>query len=69
LLDNPFPIEEWTYYIGSRLLAVAYVDALPEALSAIYCYYEAVVRQNRIVPFWPLIHLGNARQDTACWRR
>jgi arginyl-tRNA--protein-N-Asp/Glu arginylyltransferase len=36
----PFPTEEWTYYVGHRLIAVAYVDALPEALSAIYCYYD-----------------------------
>ena len=32
-------------------------------------YQRTVVRQNRIVAFWPLIQLGNARQDTACWRR
>jgi arginyl-tRNA--protein-N-Asp/Glu arginylyltransferase len=40
LLENPFHTEEWTYYVGNRLIAVAYVDALPEALSAIYCYYD-----------------------------
>jgi len=40
LLDNPFATEEWTYYVGDRLIAVAYVDALPAALSAIYCYYD-----------------------------
>lgn len=40
LLDNPFRTEEWTYYVGNRLIAVAYVDALPVALSAIYCYYD-----------------------------
>ena len=40
LLENPFGTEEWTYYVGNRLIAVAYVDALPEALSAIYCYYD-----------------------------
>jgi leucyl-tRNA---protein transferase len=40
MLQNPFRTEEWTYYVGKRLIAVAYVDALPEALSAIYCYYD-----------------------------
>ena len=40
LLENPFRTEEWTYYVGNRLIAVAYVDALPVALSAIYCYYD-----------------------------
>jgi arginyl-tRNA--protein-N-Asp/Glu arginylyltransferase len=38
-LESPFPIEDWTYCVGTRL-AVVYVDALPEALSAIYCYYD-----------------------------
>ena len=40
LLQNPFPTEEWTYYLGDRLIAVSYVDALPAGLSAIYCYYD-----------------------------
>jgi leucyl-tRNA---protein transferase len=29
LLQNPFRTREWTYYVGNRLVAVAYVDALP----------------------------------------
>ena len=33
LLQNPFPTEEWTYYLGDRLIGVAYVDPLPEGLS------------------------------------
>ena len=37
---NPFPIEEWTYYVDSRLVAVGYVDALPAGLSAIYFYWD-----------------------------
>jgi arginine-tRNA-protein transferase len=39
-LENPFPTEEWTYYRGDRLVAVGYVDALPEGLSAIYFFYD-----------------------------
>jgi hypothetical protein len=30
----PFRTKGWTYYLRNRLIAVAYVDALPEALSA-----------------------------------
>jgi len=40
MLETPFPVEEWTYFVGNRLIAVGHVDALPQALSAIYCYYD-----------------------------
>lgn len=28
-VDNPFPIEEWCYYLGGKLIGVGYVDSLP----------------------------------------
>src|SRR5688500_10534388 len=34
-VDNPFPTEEWSYYVGERLVAVGYVDAVADGLSAI----------------------------------
>ena len=37
---NPFPTEEWSYWIGDRLLGVGYVDVLPEGLSAIYFFHD-----------------------------
>ena len=45
-LDNPFPTEEWRYRIDGRLAAVGYVDALPGALSAIYCFYDPALRDR-----------------------
>jgi leucyl-tRNA---protein transferase len=39
-LRNPFPTEEWTYWIGDRLVGVGYVDALAEGLSAIYFFHD-----------------------------
>jgi leucyl-tRNA---protein transferase len=39
-VDNPFPTEEWRYYIGDRLIGVGYVDVVPSGLSAIYFYYD-----------------------------
>jgi leucyl-tRNA---protein transferase len=62
LLENPFAIEEWTYYIGDRLIAVAYVDALPEALSAIYCYYDPNERARSLGTFNILSLLASARE-------
>jgi arginine-tRNA-protein transferase len=62
LLENPFRTEEWTYYVGNRLIAVAYVDALPEALSAIYCYYDPAERPRSPGTFNILSLLASARE-------
>jgi leucyl-tRNA---protein transferase len=62
MLHNPFRTEEWTYYVGTRLVAVAYVDALPEALSAIYCYYDPRERARSLGTFNILSILAAARQ-------
>ncbi len=39
-LTNPFPTEEWSYWIGDRLLGVGYVDVVDEGLSAIYFFHD-----------------------------
>ncbi len=62
MLENPFRTEEWTYYVGSRLVAVAYVDALPEALSAIYCYYDPTEGARSLGTFNILSLLASARE-------
>jgi leucyl-tRNA---protein transferase len=62
LLENPFRTEEWTYYAGNRLIAVGYVDALPEALSAIYCYYDPAERARSLGTFNILSLLAAARE-------
>jgi arginine-tRNA-protein transferase len=53
-VDNPFPTEEWTYYLDGRLVAVSYVDALPEALSAMYCFYDPNHR-DRSLGTWNIL--------------
>jgi arginyl-tRNA--protein-N-Asp/Glu arginylyltransferase len=62
LLQNPFRTEEWTYYLGRRLIAVAYVDALAEALSAIYCYYDPADKARSLGTFNVLSLLASARE-------
>ena len=47
-VDNPFPTEEWCYYLGDKLVGVGYVDALPECLSAIYFYYDPDERERSL---------------------
>jgi arginine-tRNA-protein transferase len=39
-VDNPFPVQEWCYYLGGKLVGVGYVDDLPGGLSAIYFFYD-----------------------------
>jgi len=33
-VDNPFPVEEWCYYLGGKLVGVGYVDYLPPVLAS-----------------------------------
>jgi arginine-tRNA-protein transferase len=47
-VDNPFPAEEWCYYVGDRLVGVGYVDALPAGLSAIYFFYDPDERDRSL---------------------
>ncbi len=47
-IDNPFPTEEWCYYLGEKLIGVGYIDALPESLSAIYFYHDPDERERSL---------------------
>jgi len=61
-IDNPFPTEEWCYYLGDRLIAVGYVDRLPEGLSAIYYFYDPAERHRSLGTFNVLSILAAARE-------
>jgi arginine-tRNA-protein transferase len=60
-VDNPFPTQEWDYYLGDRLVGVGYVDQLPEALSAIYFYHDPDDRARSLGTFNVLSVLAAAR--------
>src|SRR5262245_37218818 len=45
---NPFPVQEWCYYLGKRLVGVGYVDDLPGCLSAIYFFYDPELRERSL---------------------
>ena len=53
---NPFPTQEWCYYLGSRLVGVGYVDDLPGGLSAIYFFYDPDER-DRGLGTWNALNL------------
>jgi len=55
-VDNPFPTQEWCYYLEDRLVGVGYVDDLPAALSAIYYFYDPDLRQ-RSLGTWNVLSL------------
>ena len=59
---NPFPTEEWCYYLADRLIAVGYVDRLPQGLSAIYFYYDPTERRRSLGTFNVLALIAAAHQ-------
>jgi len=60
-VDNPFPTEEWSYYLANRLVAVGYVDRLPDALSAMYFFYDPDERHRSLGTFNVLSVIAAAR--------
>jgi arginine-tRNA-protein transferase len=59
---NPFPTEEWSYYVGHDLVGVGYVDVLPASLSAIYFFYEPDERWRSLGTYNVLNVVDQARQ-------
>jgi arginine-tRNA-protein transferase len=59
---NPFPTEEWRYFVDDRLVAVGYVDALPDGLSAIYFFYDPDERRRSLGTFNVLAIIDEARR-------
>ena len=66
-LANPFPTEEWRYAVDGRLVAVGYVDALPDGLSAIYFFYDPGERRRSLGTFNILAILDEARRRGLPW--
>jgi arginine-tRNA-protein transferase len=61
-LHNPFPTEEWTYWLGEQLIGVGYIDAMREGLSAIYCYYDPEETHRSLGTFNILTMIESARE-------
>jgi arginine-tRNA-protein transferase len=53
---NPFPTQEWCYYLDDTLIAVGYVDDLPGGLSAIYFFYDPEQRR-RSLGTWNVLNI------------
>jgi arginine-tRNA-protein transferase len=57
---NPFPVQEWCYYLGRQLVGVGYVDDLPASQSAIYFFYDPDQRDRSLGTFNVLSILDRA---------
>jgi leucyl-tRNA---protein transferase len=55
-VKNPFPAQEWCYYLDGRLVGVGYVDALAGGLSAIYFAHDPTYR-HRSLGTWNVLNL------------
>ena len=64
---NPFATEEWRYSIDGRLVAVGYVDVLPDGMSAIYFFYDPDERRRSLGTFNVLSIIESARQRGLEW--
>ncbi len=61
-VENPFPVEEWCYFLDDRLVGVGYVDAVPGALSAIYFFYDPAVR-DRSLGVWNVLSIIESARE------
>ena len=43
--ESPLPIQEWAFYLQEELVAIAYVDQLPNGYSGIYFYHSPAHRK------------------------
>ena len=62
LFANPFRTEEWNYSVGGRLIAVGFVDALPEGLSAIYFVHDPAESKRSLGTYNILAMIAAARE-------
>lgn len=60
-VNNPFPTEEWCFFLETTLVGVGYVDALPGGLSAIYFVHDPAYRQQSLGTWNVLSVLEEAR--------
>jgi arginine-tRNA-protein transferase len=55
-IHNPFPTQEWCYYLDEKLVGVGYVDDVPGGLSAIYFFYDPEHR-DRSPGIWNVLQV------------
>jgi arginyl-tRNA--protein-N-Asp/Glu arginylyltransferase len=61
-VDNPFPTQEWCYYLGGKLVGVGYVDRVPAGLSAIYFVHDPTQSARSLGTYNVLSAIRQARE-------
>jgi arginine-tRNA-protein transferase len=61
-VNNPFPTQEWCYFLDEELVGVGYVDALPDGLSAIYFVHDPDHR-DRSLGIWNVLSIIDYAQS------
>ena len=61
-VDNPFPVQEWRYFLGEALVGIGYVDPLPVGLSAITFLYDPGHRDRSLGTWNVLALIDRARE-------
>lgn len=62
LMENPFDVEEWCFYLDGRLVACAYIDPLPDGLSGVYFFLDPDLRQYSLGTWIILTMIERCRQ-------
>jgi arginine-tRNA-protein transferase len=66
LYSSPLETLEATYWLDGRLVGVGIADVEPEALSAVYCYFEPSLRARGLGVFNVLTLIEECRRRGAC---
>lgn len=62
-INNPYEIQEWSYYLGDKLVGVGYVDQLSAGLSAIYFFHDPDERDRSLGTYNVLSLIREATQQ------
>ena len=60
-VDNPFPVDEWRFTLGEKLVGVGYVDPLPIGPSAITFIHDPDHRERSLGTYNVLTLIDHAR--------
>lgn len=60
-VDNPFPVQEWRYFLGETLVGIGYVDDLPVGPSAITFIHDPEHRTRSLGTYNVLALIEHAR--------
>lgn len=58
----PYPVEEWLYRLGERLVAVSYIDPLPDGLSGVYFFLDPDEHRRSLGTWIVLTMIERARE-------